>query len=182
MFHITGCVVQADVAKAKKVAEQKQKALGQAQKDEQTEKDVDDSEDDSEDDIEDDDEPMSEVAKKKKEAREARDDREARQERVMEQANQKLRDEKARQALLVEAARNSEKSSVKPRARSSRRGILHPPRNQQKKGSAKKGAAEKGPTTEPVQTSKRKQPPDSEKSSTEPVVKRTKRASSPGDL
>ena len=121
MFHITGCVVQAAVAKAKKVSDEKQKALEHARKDE-LEKKKKDEEDASDDD---DDEPMVDVAKKKKEkeAREAR------------KANQELRAKEARQAL-VKAARNStrvvvpEKSPVKPTSRSSRRSILNPPRNQ----------------------------------------------------
>ena len=64
MFHITGCVVQA-ATRAEEVALQKQRALEQAQKDEQKKKDADDSEDDSEDD--EDDEAISAVARKLKE-------------------------------------------------------------------------------------------------------------------
>ena len=98
-------------------------------------------------DSEGDDEPVSEVAKKKKET-EARD---ARKREEMEQVNQILKDEKAqklkdekacelkdkkdRLALLVVAARNSEQSSVNPRSRSSCQSIFNAPGSQQKKGS-----------------------------------------------
>ena len=56
MFHITGCVVQAAVYKAKRVADQKQKDLAQVQDD--SEEDSDENSDD------DDDKPMTDVAKR----------------------------------------------------------------------------------------------------------------------
>ena len=81
MSHIAGCVVQADVAKAKKVEEQKQKAPDQANS-------------------EDDDKLVSEVAKKTK----VIDARDARKREEIEQANRnskmtRLRDSKMKRLV-----------------------------------------------------------------------------------
>ena len=73
-------------------------------------------------------------------------------------------------------------ASLVKAARNSEKSSVAAKKGSAKKGAAEKGAAKKGSTTEAVvKKTKRKEPPGSEESATEPVVKRAKRASSPGD-
>jgi len=175
MFHITGCVVQAvsDKAdKAKKVADQKLKDLNQ--------------EVDSELEVDSDEEPMIDVAKKKKQDEEARA---ARKLTVADKANERLRKQKEQKEqeqkkeqqkkALVQAAQQSVNLEVS--STTSHRPITNPPANQ--KGKKRKVSAKRS-ETQPVSPKKAPKKRQAKQSATEPVS--TKKASkkqktSPGD-
>ena len=173
MFHITGCVVQvaSDKAdKAKKVADQKLKDLNQ--------------EVDSELEVDSDEEPMIDVAAKKK-----KQDEEARAARKLTQAaqaNERLRQQKEQQKkALVEAAQESVNLEVEanPSSRTSHRPITNPPANQQGKKRATKVSAKRS-ETQPVSPKKAPKKRQAKQSATEPVSTENaskKQKTSPGD-
>ena len=172
MFHITGCVVQAvsDKAdKAKKVADQKLKDLNQ--------------EVDSELEEDSDEEPMIDVAKKRKQDEEARAARKLTQ---AAQANERLRQQKEQQKkALVEAAQESVNLEVEanPSSRTSHRPITNPPANQQGKKRARKVPAKRS-ETQPVSPKKAPKKRQATQSATEPVSTKNaskKQKTSPGD-
>ena len=182
MLHITGCVVQvaSDKAdKAKKVADQKLKDLNQ--KVQEVEKV--DSELDS------DEEPMIDIAKKRKQDEEAR---EARKLTQAAQANERLRKQKEQQKnskALVEAAQKSVNVDVSSKI--SHRSRLNPPANvSAKKAPAKPPKNSKAPAkksvTEPVSTMQASKKRQARQSVTEPVStkiapKRRKTSPAAGD-
>ena len=178
MFHITGCVVQvaSDKAdKAKKVADQKLKDLNQKVQEVDSELEVDSDE-----------EPMIDVAKKKKQDEEARA---ARKLTEIKKANERLRKQKEQKEqqkkALVEAAQESVNLEVEanPSSRTSHRPITNPPANQQGKKRASKVSAKRS-ETQPVSPKKAPKKRQAKQSATEPVSTKKsskKQKTSPGD-
>ena len=182
MLHITGCVVQvaSDKAdKAKKVADQKLKDLNQKVQEVDSELEVDK--------VDSDEEPMIDIAKKRKQDEEARTAKKLTQ---AAQANERLRKQKEQQKnskALVEAAQESVNVDVSSKI--SHRSRLNPPANvSAKKAPAKppkKAAAQKS-VTEPVSTMQASKKRQARQSVTEPVStkiapKRRKTSPAAGD-
>ena len=179
MLHITGCVVQvaSDKAdKAKKVADQKLKDLNQKVQEVDSELEVDSDE-----------EPMIDIAKKRKQDEEARTAKKLTQ---AAQANERLRKQKEQQKnskALVEAAQKS--VNVDVGSKISHRSRLNPPANvSAKKAPAKppKKAAANKSVTEPVSTMQASKKRQARQSVTEPVStkiapKRRKTSPAAGD-
>ena len=179
MLHITGCVVQvaSDKAdKAKKVADQKLKDLNQKVQEVDSELEVDSDE-----------EPMIDIAKKRKQDEEARTAKKLTQ---AAQANERLRKQKEQQKnskALVEAAQKS--VNVDVGSKISHRSRLNPPANvSAKKAPAKppKKAPAKKSVTEPVSTMQASKKRQARQSVTEPVStkiapKRRKTSPAAGD-
>ena len=182
MLHITGCVVQvaSDKAdKAKKVADQKLKDLNQKVQEVDSELEVDK--------VDSDEEPMIDIAKKRKQDEEARTAKKLTQ---AAQANERLRKQKEQQKnskALVEAAQKS--VNVDVGSKISHRSRLNPPANvSAKKAPAKppKKAAAKKSVTEPVSTMQASKKRQARQSVTEPVStkiapKRRKTSPAAGD-
>ena len=165
MLHITGCVVQvaSDKAdKAKKVADQKLKDLNQKVQEVDSELEVDK--------VDSDEEPMIDIAKKRKQDEEARTAKKLTQ---AAQANERLRKQKEQQKnskALVEAAQESVNVDVSSKI--SHRSRLNPPANvSAKKAPAKppKKAAANKSVTEPVSTMQASKKRQARQSGTEPV-------------
>ena len=182
MLHITGCVVQvaSDKAdKAKKVADQKLKDLNQKVQEVDSELEVDK--------VDSDEEPMIDIAKKRKQDEEARTAKKLTQ---AAQANERLRKQKEQQKnskALVEAAQESVNVDVSSKI--SHRSRLNPPANvSAKKAPAKppKKAAANKSVTEPVSTMQASKKRQARQSVTEPVStkiapKRRKTSPAAGD-
>ena len=186
MLHITGCVVQvaSDKAdKAKKVADQKLKDLNHKVQEVDSELEVDK--------VDSDEEPMIDIAKKRKQDEEARAARKLTQ---AAQANERLRKQKEQQKkALVEAAQESVNVDVSSKI--SHRSRLNPPANvlpkkvpKNSKAPAKqpKKAPAKQSVTEPVSTMQASKKRQARQSVTEPVStkiapKRRKTSPAAGD-
>ena len=180
MLHITGCVVQvaSDKAdKAKKVADQKLKDLNQKVQEVDSELEVDK--------VDSDEEPMIDIAKKRKQDEEARTAKKLTQ---AAQANERLRKQKEQQKnskALVEAAQESVNVDVSSKI--SHRSRLNPPANvSAKKAPAKPPKKAQKSVTEPVSTKIAPKKRQARQSVTEPVStkiapKRRKTSPAAGD-